>query len=128
MKKHLNGKFPAEGKIKKIKLFGIDANPLAVQTTFTNSILFLLNHTGGDLNDINTVEFHFFQDDALLVRFDKKNDDREPTGKEYGFWLALYGCDFEKRNERRRGDGANAASPRRSAHVWPVWRYHAAIL
>jgi len=33
---------------------------------------------------------------ALLVHFEKKNDARESAGQEYGFWLALYGCDFEK--------------------------------
>ncbi|VVB81145.1 Amylo-alpha-1,6-glucosidase [uncultured archaeon] len=37
-----------------------------------------------------------FEDKALLVHFEKLNDSRETSGEEYDFWLALYGCDFEK--------------------------------
>jgi hypothetical protein len=37
------------------------------------------------------------QDKALLVNFEKKNDSRESEEHgEYSFWLALYGCEFEK--------------------------------
>ncbi len=37
------------------------------------------------------------QDKALLVHFEKKNDAREGIEHgEYDFWLALYGCEFEK--------------------------------
>ncbi|MEM3154524.1 MAG: amylo-alpha-1,6-glucosidase [Candidatus Woesearchaeota archaeon] len=41
--------------------------------------------------------YEFFSEDkALLVHFQKKNDLREPAEGEYSFWLALYGCEFEK--------------------------------
>jgi glycogen debranching enzyme len=37
------------------------------------------------------------QDKALLVHFEKKNDSRESDEHgEYNYWLALYGCEFEK--------------------------------
>ena len=36
------------------------------------------------------------EDKALLVHFEKFNDAREAFGEEYSFWLALYGCNFEK--------------------------------
>ncbi len=36
------------------------------------------------------------EDKALLVHFQKKNDARESFGSEYSFWLAFYGCEFEK--------------------------------
>ncbi len=37
------------------------------------------------------------QDKALLVHFAKKHDDRESDEHgEYNFWLAFYGCEFEK--------------------------------
>lgn len=36
------------------------------------------------------------EDKALLVHFEKKNDSREESGEEYSFWLAFFGCEFEK--------------------------------
>lgn len=68
MKKHLGKKNHVNRRSKKITLLGIDANPLAIQTAYTNSILFLLNHTEGNLNGANKVEFCFFQDNALFPR------------------------------------------------------------
>jgi len=42
-------------------------------------------------------KYEFSNDDkALLVHFEKSNNVHESSGEEFSFWLAFYGCDFEK--------------------------------
>ncbi len=72
------------------------------------------------------------QDNVFLVHFQKRNDARESTEPgEYSFWLALYGCDFErleKWEEQRYEYDEQRSSPPFSRWVLRGCRAHGSFV